>query len=95
MNLTDVVVIVNVPLPVFIVGAPGTVMMTAPLPALEKLEVPYTFVAETIAWMLLPHAMKYGEPLKILEATVHLVEVITDSYVPLQKDVAKYEPSLF
>jgi len=49
MNLTDVVVIVNVPLPVFIVGAPGTVMMTAPLPALEKLEVPYTFVAETIA----------------------------------------------
>jgi hypothetical protein len=40
MNLTEVVVIVYVPLEVLIVGAPGTVIITAPLPTGEKLEVP-------------------------------------------------------
>lgn len=49
MNLTDEVVIVNVPLEVLTVGAPGTVIITAPLPIGEKLELPYMFVAETIA----------------------------------------------
>jgi hypothetical protein len=39
--------------------------MIAPLPSVESIEVPYTFVALTIAKMLEPYTMLNGEVIKV------------------------------
>ena len=54
-------------------GASGLVVITAPLPDIDALELPTTFVASTVAWMLAPHARLYGEACRTEIGTVQVV----------------------
>ena len=58
-------------------GASGFVIITAPLPAGDKAELPKAFVAYTFAKMLAPHRRLNGAACRIEIGTVQLVVVDT------------------
>ena len=60
------------------VGAPGVVVMMAPLPAAEAVELPYVLIAVTVACTFVPHSRLYGAALRANTGTVQLIAVDKD-----------------
>jgi hypothetical protein len=52
-------------------GASGTVKITAPLPPVLAVEVPYVFKAATLAYTLVPQARLKVDALRVAMGTVH------------------------
>jgi len=60
------------------VGAPGVVVIMAPLPAAEAVELPYVLIAVTVACTFVPHSRLYGAALRANTGTVQVVAVDED-----------------
>ena len=54
-----------------LIGASGDVIIVAPLPIFDSIEVPLTFVAVTLKETLAPRLSEYGEAVKVDRGTVH------------------------
>jgi len=60
------------------VGAPGVVVMIAPFPAADSIELPYAFIAVTVACTFVPHSRLNGAALRAVTGTVQVVAVDAD-----------------
>ena len=77
-------------------GGSGLVKIIPPLPALARSEVPTTFVAEIVAYMLAPHGKLKGEACRVEIGIVQLRAVMIPAFYPLQlaNSAEKVNPSL-
>ena len=71
------------------VGAPGLVIITAPEPCCDSSELPYEFMATTLAMMLSPHSKLKGAARRIVAGIVHVrsVDKVMSQFVSSGKNV--------
>lgn len=70
-------------------GVSGTVKITAELPSGEKALVPYAFVAESLAKILLPHGWRNGVSLKVVIGIEQILVVIIVELRPSQLESSR------
>lgn len=67
-----------------LIGASGTVIITAPDPTIEAVELPTTLVAIICTKTYEPHCKKNGDALSTVIGMLQLLAAITAGELPLQ-----------